>query len=110
MDHPADQSHMDGTPLNMTELLVTVLALVATFMIVRKKYDSNLPLLFYFVALVFTNLTDREVNPYLLYSGLAFALLLRFEFMNDRFVGFVKTLEIVVLGAIIYLGVKMLLV
>ena len=86
--------NFDGTPLNMTELLVALLAILATFMVVRKKYDSNLPLLFYFVALVFTNLTDREVNPYLLYSGLAFALLLRFEFMNQGFarvVGFFAT-------------------
>ena len=74
-----------STPLNMTELLVAVLAMVAAFMVVRKKYDSNLPLLFYFVAVVFTNLSEREMNPYLLYSGLAFALLLRFEFMNQGF-------------------------
>ncbi len=74
-----------GTPLNMTELLVAVLAAVAIIMLMRKKYDSNLPLLFYFVAVLFTNLSDREVNPYLLYGGLAFALLLRFEFMNQGF-------------------------
>jgi hypothetical protein len=75
----------DGTPMNMTELLVAVLAMIAVFMVVRKKYDSNLPLMFYFIALVFTNLSDREVNPILLYSGLALALLLRFEFMNQGF-------------------------
>lgn len=86
-----------GTPLNMTELLVAVLAAVAAFMMIRKKYDSNLPLLFYFVAVVFTNLTDREVNPYLLYSGLAFALLLRFEFMNQ---GFAKIISFFATGAI----------
>ena len=88
---------MDGTPLNMTELLVAVLAIVAVIMVLRKKYDSNLPLLFYFVAVVFSNATDREVNPYLLYSGLAFALLLRFEFMNQGFakvVGFFATCSI----------------
>ncbi|HWZ33990.1 MAG TPA: hypothetical protein VNX18_21780 [Bryobacteraceae bacterium] len=85
---------MDGTPLNMTELLVAVLAIIAAFMVVRKRYDSNLPLIFYFVAVLFTNFTDREVNPFLLYSGLAFALLLRFEFMNQGFakiVGFFAT-------------------
>lgn len=74
-----------GTPLNMTTLLVVVLAVVSVFMIARKRYDSNLPLLFYFVALIFTNLSDREVNPYLMYTGLIFALLLRFEFMNSGF-------------------------
>ena len=76
---------MDGTPLNMTTLLVASLAIVAVFFLLRKKYDSNLPLLFYFVAVVFTNLTDRGINPLLLYSGLVFALLLRFEFLNQGF-------------------------
>jgi hypothetical protein len=74
-----------GTPLNMTTLLVAALAIVAVFFLLRKKYDSNLPLLFYSVAVVFTNLTDRGINPVLLYGGMAFALLLRFEFMNQGF-------------------------
>lgn len=75
----------EGTPLNMTTLLVVSLAFIALFFILRKRYDSNLPLLFYFVAVMFTNLTEREVNPYLLYTGLIFALLLRFEFLNTGF-------------------------
>jgi hypothetical protein len=91
-----------GTPLNMTELLVTALAFVATFMLVRKKYDSNLPLMFYFVALVFTNLTDRELHPILLYGGLAFALLLRFEFMNQGFARIVGFFATCTLGVTIY--------
>ena len=91
-----------GTPVNMTELLVAALAIVAALMLMRKKYDSNLPLLFYLVAMVFTNLTDREVNPYLLYSGLAFALLLRFEFMNQGFLKVVGFLATCSMGLIIY--------
>lgn len=75
--------YFNATPTNMTELLVVCLAVVAVIMLVRKRYDSNLPLLFYFVALVFSNATDREVNPYLLYAGLVFALLLRFEFLGQ---------------------------
>jgi len=76
---------MDGSPLNMTELLVAALAVVAVISLLRKRYDSNLPLIFYFAAVVFTNLTDRDVNPFLLYAGLAFALLLRFEFLSTGF-------------------------
>jgi hypothetical protein len=75
----------EGTPTDLTTLLVVALALAAIFFILRKKYDSNLPLLFYFVAVVFSNLSDPGVNPYLLYTGLGFALLLRFEFMNHGF-------------------------
>ena len=74
-----------GTPTDMTSLLIVALALVAVVFILKKKYDSNLPLFFYSIAVVFSNMTDDSVNPYLLYTGLAFALLLRFEFMNQRF-------------------------
>ena len=74
-----------GTPLNMTTLLVAALAIVAVLTLLRKRYESNVPLLFYFIAIMFTSLSDRDVNPFLLYSGLGFALLLRFEFLNRGF-------------------------
>jgi len=81
----------------MLELLVVLLAVVAVVMVIRKRYHSNLPLLFYLAALVFTNATDRNVNPYLMYSGLTFALLLRFEFMG---VGFSKFIAFMTSGAL----------
>ena len=75
----------DGTPLNMTTLLVVTLAVVALTFVLRKRYESNVPLLFYVVAVIFTNVTDRSINPFLLYAGFALTLLLRFEFMNTGF-------------------------
>jgi hypothetical protein len=75
--------YFNATPTNFTELLVVCMALAAMFMLLRKRYDSNLPLLFYFLAVVFTNSADRQVNPAILYGGLAFCLLLRFEFMGS---------------------------
>jgi hypothetical protein len=100
----ADQSRMDfdGSPLNMTTLLVVALAVVSLLMIFRKRYESNLPLLFYFVAVLFSNITDREVNPYLLYTGLIFALLLRFEFMNPGFAKLIAFLATGSMGLIIW--------
>lgn len=74
-----------GTSLNITTILLVALAAAAIFMLVRKRYESNLPLFFYFVALLFTNMTDRTVSPALMYVGLIFALLLRFEFMSPGF-------------------------
>src|SRR5258708_2911343 len=50
----------DGTPLNMTTMLVVALASVAVLMLIRKKYDSNMPLLFYAVAVVFTHNGSRS--------------------------------------------------
>ena len=70
------------TPTNVTALLVITLAIFAMAMLLRKHYDSNLPLVFYFVALVFANFFDRPFHPNLMYLGLASVLLLRFEFMG----------------------------
>jgi len=91
-----------GTPLNMTTLLVVALAVVAIVFLLRKRYDSNLPLIFYFVALVFTNLSDRGLNPLLLYGGMAFALLLRFEFMNQGFAKVIAFFATSTMGLIVY--------
>ena len=75
----------DPTPINITAILVITLALVSVVLLMRKRYDTNLPLLFYFFALVFTNFFDRPIDPYIMYGGLAFSLLLRFEFMGSGF-------------------------
>ena len=92
----------DASSLNITELLVASLAIVAMVLLMKKKYDSNLPLLFYFFAVLFTNMSDRSVNPYLMVVGLALALLLRFEFMNPAFTKLVAGLTTAAMGVIVY--------
>lgn len=96
----------NATSLNVTELLVVALGLVATYMVMRKRYTSSLPLLFYFALIMFGNLADREINPYLLYAGLILAMFLRFEFMGGGFVKFVAFLTSASLVVIIYLMVS----
>jgi|SRR4051794_14280790 hypothetical protein len=91
-----------ATSTNITEILVAALAIVALALLMRKRYDSNLPLLFYFVLIVFMNMSDRELNPYLLYFGLITALVLRFEFMGTGFAKFVAILTTGSLGLIIW--------
>jgi hypothetical protein len=93
---------IDVNSVNITELLVALLAVVAMAFLMRKKYDSNLPLLFYVVAFIFTNFSDRSINPYLMVVGLALALLLRFEFMNPGFTKVVAGLTTVSMGIIVY--------
>ena len=73
--------YFNASPKNITELLVVSLAVVSIMMVMKKRYDSNIPLLFYSVAVMFTNSFDRQVHPAILYGGLLFCLLLRFEFM-----------------------------
>jgi hypothetical protein len=84
----------NATPTNMTAILVVALAILTIIFLLRKRYESNLPLLFYFLAISFTNAVERPVNPFLMYSGLVMALVLRFEFMGKgptKFVAFCAT-------------------
>lgn len=96
----------NATSLNITELLVVALAVVAILMVLRKRYTSNLPLLFYFVLIMFGNMSDREINPYLLYAGLMLAMVLRFEFLGGPFVKFVAFMTSASLVVIVYLMVS----
>ena len=75
--------------VNLTAVLVVALAILTIIFLLRKRYDSNLPLLFYFIAITFTTSFDRPVNPYVIYTGLVLALVLRFEFMGKGFTKFV---------------------
>ena len=69
----------------MVAVLVSALAFVGVFKLFGKHYDSNVPLLFYLFAVPFTNMFERPVNPAVLYGGLGFVMLLRFEFMGPSF-------------------------
>ena len=93
---------LDANAENVTGLLVVALALVTIAFLLKKKYDSNLPLLFYFVALMFTNMSSLAVNPYLMITGLALAMVLRFEFMGAGFTRMVAYLTTGALGLIVY--------
>jgi hypothetical protein len=93
----------NATSLNVTELLVIALAVVAAIMVMRKRYDSNIPLLFYFILVMFNNMSDRGTSPYLLYAGLILALLLRFEFMGGGFAKLVAFLTTATLGITIWM-------
>jgi hypothetical protein len=90
------------TSTNMVAVLVSTLAIVGIFSLVRKKYDSNVPLLFYFFAVPFTNMFNRPVDPALMYGSLAFALLLRFEFMGASFTKFIAFMASFGLGIMVW--------
>ncbi len=90
--------YFDATPLNLTTLLVVALAVIAVVYLSRGHYTSNLPLLFYAAALTLTAMTDRSVNIWVLYIGLALALILRFEFMGTGFTKFIAVLTSSAIG------------
>jgi hypothetical protein len=98
--------YFDATPMNMTILLVVALAVIAIVLLSRGRYDSNLPLLYYSAALAVSVLTDRGLPLILLYSGIAFALVLRFEFMGKGFTKFIGVANSIAMGltALVFLN------
>ena len=90
--------YFDATPMNMTILLVVTLAIIAIFLLIRGRYDSNVPLLYYSAALALSVMTDRGLPLILLYSGIAFALVLRFEFMGKGFTKFIGVANSIAMG------------
>lgn len=62
--------------------------------------ESNWPLLYYVLLLILANWRPGVLEPRVVYVAVIAALLLRFEFMNRRFVVVVKTAEIACFGLI----------
>lgn len=90
------------TSTNMVAVLGSVLAFTGISMLLKRRFDSNVPLLFYGFAIPFTTIAERPVHPAILYGGLAFALLLRFEFMGSGFTKFIAFIAMVGLALMIW--------
>lgn len=67
----------------------------------RLRLDNNWPLVYYFAAVVFLNSYPLVLNPYVVYVAVICALLLRFEFMNERLIALVRIIEVV---ALVHIG------
>jgi len=94
---------------SVTSVLVAAFALFVIYVRLKNWLQSSIPVLFYIVAIAYMRSIEGSVPFWLLATGCGLTLLLRFEFMGERFVAFVKLLEIGVLGGIIYLTVKMVM-
>jgi len=66
----------------------------------RMRLENNWPLVFYFAAVVYLNTYPLVLSPYVVYVAVICALLLRFEFMNERLVALVRIIEVVALAHI----------
>ena len=94
--------YFEATPQNMTTLLVVALGVATLVVLLRGRYASNLPLLYYSSAIAVASATDRPLHPYLLMAGISCAMVLRFEFMNNAFTrlfGILTTFSICVTAA-----------
>jgi hypothetical protein len=96
--------YFDPTPQSVTSLLVIVLAVFALYQLTQGRYDTNLPLSFYTATMFVGSFTEQTVHPYLLFSGISFAMVLRFEFMSKGFTRFMGVLtSLAISGAILAL-------
>jgi ABC-type iron transport system FetAB permease component len=66
------------------------------------KADTSWPMMFYLVLVSYSNQYDQAVPAYVLYVSVVCALLLRFEFLNERLIYFVKIIEVICLVIIGY--------
>ncbi|MGB9609996.1 MAG: hypothetical protein ACPL7M_03415 [Bryobacteraceae bacterium] len=73
-------------------LLAGTLWLAATRF--RLQLENNWPLLYYFGAVIHLHSYPGVLNPYVVYVAVICALLLRFEFMNERLVTLVRLVEV----------------
>lgn len=60
----------------------------------RLRLENNWPLVYYFGAVVHLNSYAGTLNPYVVYVAVVCALLLRFEFLNERLVALVRIIEV----------------
>ena len=97
-------------PITVTTALIIAFALFVIYTRLKNWLDSNVPIFFYVILIAFMKSVDGSVPLWLMLTGFALALVLRFEFMNLNFARVVKVLELCVLGAIIYFCIQMILI
>ncbi|HTS46446.1 MAG TPA: hypothetical protein VMH05_00795 [Bryobacteraceae bacterium] len=98
-----------ATPYTVTTALMVAFALLVIYVRMKNWLDSNVPLYFYVILIVYMRAVDGTVPVWLIVAGFALTMLLRFEFLNPFFTKSVKFLEICALGGMIYLGMRMVL-
>ena len=83
-------------------LLLVALGVYASTFLFKRRFDSNVPLLFYGCVLVFTVWAGREIGGVVFVAGLLATLTLRFEFMNRFFTTAVLSVALLMLAAVAY--------
>lgn len=95
-----------------TNFTITTLLLVAFTVFIagvrnKKSLESNWPLLYWALVLVFTLVRTEETFDYrLVLLGLGVALLLRFEFMNEFLVKTARVIEMAMFAYICLRGLQ----
>lgn len=73
------------------------------------RLENSWPLMFYLALVLYLNSYEQVLNPYVVYVAVVCALFVRFEFMNERVVFFVRIVEVAALAHIGYSLLRTLL-
>src|SRR5579863_7267578 len=94
---------------NVSTAVLIAGALWVVYLRYRNVLNSNLPLLYYSIMIVYANSVEGRLPHWVVYTGLVLGLLLRYEFMNQFFTQAVKRLEYLMLAIIVYNCMAMIL-
>ncbi len=93
---------MEISTYTFTTSLLMIFALLVVYTRMKNWMESNIPLMFYAIMIVYTHSYADRIPAIPLYVGLGLALLLRFEFMAGNIMRVVKFFEFCVIGAVLY--------
>jgi hypothetical protein len=99
--------HSGATEVTLGLLILFGLFVAYTRM--KNWLDSNVPIIFYVLLILFMQANEGSVPFWLICAGCGLALMLRFEFMNAAFTKGIKFLEMSALAVMLYLSFNMLI-
>ena len=98
-----------ATPYTVTSAVMIAFAILVIWVRMKNWLDSNVPLYFYVILIVYIRAVDGIIPLWLILAGFGGTMLLRFEFMNPALTKSVKFVEICALIGMVYLGMRMVL-
>jgi hypothetical protein len=98
-----------ATPYTVTTALMVAFALFIIYVRMKNWLDSNVPLIFYVILVIYMQAVDGIVPLWLILASFGLTMILRFEFINPTLTKSVKFLEICTLSGMIYLAMRMVL-
>jgi len=91
-----------ATPYTVTTALMVAFALFVIYVRMKNWLDSNVPLFFYVILIIYMRSVGGLVPLWLIMAGFGLTMLLRFEFMNQGFARVVAFFTTGTLCLIIY--------
>lgn len=88
----------------MSVLAMAVIAITILLAYLRPKIppESNWPLLYFIGLVVYQKLCEDVLSPYPIFIGVVCAGMIRFEFMNLRFLKYFRWLELLMLVLVLW--------